>query len=73
MRNENKKMSIHSKDKVSIYNTGIVVVDSLCWNRMAEVIKSSGTFDYIKTERYNYGIFTKPFYKIKMIGTIEIL
>ncbi|RNA00032.1 hypothetical protein BpHYR1_025377 [Brachionus plicatilis] len=73
MREENKKMSLHSKDKVSKYNTGIVVVDSLCWNQMAQVIKSSSTFDVIQTERYNYGIFAKPFYRVKMIGTLEIL
>lgn len=73
MRKENKKMSLHSKDKVSEYNTGIVVVDSLCWNRMTEIIKSSSTYDFINTERYNHGIFTKPFYKVKMIGTLEIL
>lgn len=73
MRQENKKMSLHGRDRVSNFNTGIVIEDHQCWNRIAQVIKSSSTFDYIQAERYNSGIFSKPWFKVKMIGTLEIL
>ena len=65
-------MSMHNKDKVSNYDTGLVVLDPLCWNRMADIVKSSSTFDTIQAEKFNYGLFSKPFNKVKMIGTLEI-
>ncbi len=43
---------------------------------MNEIIRSSKTFETIKAEKFDqglFGLFSKPYHKVKMIGTLFVM
>ena len=54
---------------------GIIVVDNICWAKMAEIIRSSKMSEKIKAEVKSKGflsILKKDYHKIRMIGQLTI-
>jgi hypothetical protein len=71
----NVKFSIHPKGKSSVNDMGIIVVDNICWAKMAEIIRSSKMSEKIKAEVKSKGflsILKKDYHKIRMIGQLTI-
>jgi hypothetical protein len=69
----NAKMSLHPKEKHSINDIGFIVLDRICWSKMNKVIRASETFEIIKTEKVAKELFSKSFFKVKMIGMITVV
>lgn len=67
------KLSIHSRDRVAMDTIGFVVLNPVCWSELNMVIRSSDYMETIKTERINKDMFTKPFEKVRIIGTLSVL
>ena len=74
--NTETKLSLHSRGKNSPDHKGFVVLDNICWAKMNEIIRSSKTFETIKAEKFNpglFGLFSKPYHKVKTIGSLNVL
>lgn len=70
------KLTLHSRGKSSPEHRGFTVLDNVCWAKMNEIIRSSKTFETIKAEKYNpglFGLFSKPYHKVKTIGTLYVI
>jgi len=73
LSSHNSKMSIHSKAKNSPEDEGILVLNSICWAKLSEVIRSSEKFDTIKTVKFSKSLFGKSYEKVKVIGTVDFV
>lgn len=72
-KNTHSKLLIHPKEKHSKSNEGFLVNDNICWAKLHEMIRSSKSFETIKAEKFNKGLFSSPYEKIKTIGTLRVV
>ena len=71
------QFSIHSKAKHSLNDVGFIVLDDVCWIRIAEIIRSSQSNDQIVTQVRNMDplshLFRRNKHNAQVIGKLTIV
>jgi len=67
------KFSIHTPEKNTKRDEGIVVTDVLCWAKLVEIIRSSKSLETIKAEKFHTRILSRNFEKVSVIGFMNIV
>ena len=66
------KLSMHSKDKNTPRDDGVLVDDPICWSKLAASIRTSKTLETIRTDLYVKRLFRK-YENTKIIGMLHVI
>ena len=67
------KLLIHSHEKETSKNKGIMVTNNLCWGKLNAIIRASRVTDNIKAEKFVKPKIASAFHKVTSIGIVRIV